>query len=168
MRYIFNNSHKFKALSEDMSKRVQAAELDIKGRRDQINALMKQLQDVKQGTPDFKQMDEEVTNRKADLAAQVELQKKNFLRSEAQIYYTVYQEVAQEVAYYAKSQNVTLVLRFNGDPMDEHDPQNIASQLNKPVVYHDSRIDITPIILDVLNKRFDQASRTGPVRIPRR
>lgn len=153
LKYVFDNHMRFKQMTEEMRRSVQAAETDINARKDRINSLIKQLEGVKKGTPDYKQLEDEITQQKADLNALVSNTKREFMRREAKIYYIVYQEIVQEVEYFAQQNRLTLVLRFNGDPIDENDPDLVAKHLNKQVVWHHRNIDITGLILDTLNKR---------------
>jgi hypothetical protein len=57
----------------------------------------------------------------------------------------------EQVKYYADKNGYLLVMRFNGDPYDENDPQALQKELNKAVLYYNKTIDITPIILDAVN-----------------
>ncbi len=153
LKYIFDNHIRFKQMTEEMRRSVQAAEADITARRDRINSLIKQLEGVKKGTPDYKQLEDEITQQKADLNALVSNTKREFMRREAKIYYIIYQEIVQEVKYFAEQQRLTLVIRFNGETIDESDPDIVAKHLHKQVVWHHPNIDITGIILETLNQR---------------
>jgi Skp family chaperone for outer membrane proteins len=161
MKYIFDEYLKFKAMTEEMKASVEAAETDLKGRGEQINKLAKQLKALRADSPEYKQLDEQITKMRVELQTDMSVQKKRFLESEAKIYYTVYNEISQEVKAYAEAKRLILVLRFNGDPINEASPDEIAKQLNKAVVYHHPSIDITPIILGALNQRY-QAMMTRP------
>jgi hypothetical protein len=55
------------------------------------------------------------------------------------------------VKYYAKRQQIGLVLRFNGEPVDPNRRDDVLREINKPVVCQD-QIDITPDILALLNR----------------
>ena len=96
-------------------------------------------------------MEEELAKKAAELNLRVSIQKKDFLEQEAKIYYNVYQEVIDCVKYHCDTNGVSLVLRFNGDPIDRNDPQEVLKELNKSVLYYNRAIDITPIILEKLN-----------------
>ncbi len=109
------------------------------------------LEGYNRNSTEYRQMEEDITKRSADLQVQVQLQKKSFFEREAKIYYTVYQEIMEQVKYHADKHGIVLVMRFNGDPLDENDPQGIQKELNKAVLYYNKVIDITPIVLDAVN-----------------
>ena len=77
--------------------------------------------------------------------------RKDFLEREAKVYYQTYLEVVDAVKYYAKRQNIGLVLRFNGEPVDPNRRDDVLREINKPVVVQD-QIDITPDVLALLNR----------------
>ena len=82
------------------------------------------------------------------------------MEREAKIYYTVYQEVNDEVKYYSDRNGITMVLRFNGDPVDVNNRESVMREINKPIVYQNG-VDITPKILEALNKRTPVANKGG-------
>jgi Skp family chaperone for outer membrane proteins len=157
LSYIFKNHERFKAMTEAMRGDVLRAEEALKARRTEIETLSKRLTDLgnelRKDSPEYKQLDADLTRKKIDLSTQVSQQKKEFLEKEAKIYYNVYQEVLDEVQFFAERNRISIVLRFNGDPITDSDPQEILKQLNKQVVYYNKGIDITPHILASLNKR---------------
>ena len=152
LTYVFKNHARFQALTQAMKDQVEAAEKQLSVERDQLQTLAKSLEQYKRGTPEYKQLEEQLITRQNDLQLRVNLQKKTFLEQEAKIYYTVYQEVLDHVRYYADQNGTSLVLRFNGDPIDRNDPQEVLKELNKSVIYYNRAIDITPIILERVNR----------------
>ncbi len=165
--YIFKNHGRFKGQMDEMKADVQRAETNVKTKRDEITKLAERLQEFRKGTQDYKQLEEELAKRQADLSVQVTLQKNQFLQREAEIYYNVYQEISQATEYYAKQHGIDMVLRFNGDPADVQRPDSILSFINKPVVYYQQSLDITPAILTELNRTAinpGPANRTAPLR----
>lgn len=155
--YIFKNHARFKGQMEDMKADVERAEQTVKAEREAIGKLVERLPEFRKGTPDYKNMEEELTKRQAELQVQVTLQKNEFLQREAKIYHNVYQEIWQVTDYYAKQNGIDMVLRFNGDPVDAERPDSVLAFINKPVVWYQKQLDITPAVLQELN-------RNAPVR----
>ena len=143
----------------DMKADVGRAETQVKAEREALRKLVERLKEFRKGTPDYKALAEEITKRQADISVKIRLQKEEFLQREAKIYYNVYQEILQEVDYYAAANGVTLVLRFNGDPADITEPETIIRDINKQVIWYTKNRDITPVVLDRLNQR---AYHPGP------
>ncbi len=166
--YIFKNHPRFKDMMNDMKADVERAEADVNRERDTIRKLAEKLDDFRKGSPDYKAMEEEIARKEADLSVKVQLQRKQFLEREAKNYLTVYQEIEQEVNYYCQNKNIDMVLRFNGDPADANKPDSVLSYINKPVVWYQKDRDITPIILDSLQKRSGMpagGNRMGPTAV---
>jgi Skp family chaperone for outer membrane proteins len=163
--YIFKNHARFKGMMEDMKADVERAEAHVKSERETINKLVERLQEFRKGTPDYKQMEEDLAKRQADLAVRVNLQKGDFLQREAKIYHNVYQEIWQAADYYTKQNGIDMVLRFNGDPVDVERPDSVLTWINKPVVCYQKQLDITPAILQELNRT---AVNPGPAAVPAR
>ena len=148
LTYIFKNHSRFQALTNDMRRDVDNAENSLKAERDAFQQLTARLEEFKKGTNEYKQLEEEIARRAADLQLKINIQKRTFLEQEAKIYFSVYQEVLNHVKTYAESNGISMVMRFNGDPIDTSDPQEVLKELNKSVIYYNRAIDITPIILE--------------------
>ena len=163
LTYIFANHIRFKALVEDMRKDVEAAENDLKGAKENIEKLAESLDNYNKASKEFKELEEDLAKRQADLQVQVNIQKRNFMEQEAKIYLSIYREVLDHVKHHAEKYGINLVLRFNGDPIEGDDLQGVMRELNRQVVYHNRSIDITPIILEACNAGAGTAStRTRP------
>jgi Skp family chaperone for outer membrane proteins len=159
--YIFENLPRFKQMMNEMKTDVDSAEQGVKKDRDAIKQLADRLEGYK-GTADYKALEEEIAKRNADLAVRIQLQKKEFLQREARIYHNVYKEITQEVDYYCQQNNIDVVLRFNGDPVDVDRPDSVLAFINRPVVSYAKDRDVTPIILDRLVKRSPAATTANP------
>lgn len=167
--YIFKNHPRFKANMTEMQNDLQQAEAQFKAERDQIRQLAEQLKQF-EGTRDQKAAEEDLVRRQTELATKIQLQKKEFYQREAKIYYNAYQEILQVVAYYCQANNISMVLRFDGDPVKVENPEDVLRFINRPVVFHQKQQDITPIVLQQLNRDTvnpnQNATRPG-VYVPR-
>jgi Skp family chaperone for outer membrane proteins len=143
---VFKEHGRFKAAMNDLEIKVKQAEQQVKQERDTIKNLSERLKDYRAGSPEYKQLEEELAKRQSDLSVQVALQRKEFLQQEAKIYHTVYQEIEQEVQYVAASNGIAVVLRYSGEPVDAEKPDDILRDINKSVVWYSDGLDITPII----------------------
>ena len=150
--FIFKEHLRFKASMDQMKADVERAEADVKSIRTNIMRLAKQLDELNKGSLDHKKLEEEITQRQANLAVRVQLQKNEFLQREAKIYFQTYQQVLYTVENYAKRNGISMVLRFNGDPVDMAVPQSVLQHINKPVVWYAQDRDITKVVLDELNR----------------
>jgi Skp family chaperone for outer membrane proteins len=151
LNYVFKNHAGFKAAKSELQAAVDMAQLDIKTRQEKLKQMQARLQEYQPGSPDFKTLETQLTKELADLNLSVQLERKRFIEREAQMAYDLYKQVLDEVTLYCRQNGIRLVLRFNGEPLDMNKPEHVAEQLNRNVVYHESTIDITPVILQRLN-----------------
>ncbi len=162
--YIFKNHRHFKATMDSMKKEMEGIEADLKADREKIAALEQERNTYGAGTPDYKQRDEEVARQMAEFNLKMGRLRKDFLEREAKVYYQTYLEVVDAVKYYSQRQNIGLVLRFSGDPIDPNRREDVLREINKPVVMQD-KIDITGDILVLLN-RDQPAPPSGTPGVP--
>jgi Skp family chaperone for outer membrane proteins len=159
--YIFKRHERFKATMESMKTEMQGIETELKSDREKIAALEQERNQFGAGTPDYKKRDEEVARQMAEFQLKMGRLRKDFLEREAKVYYQTYLEVVDAVRYYAKRQNIGLVLRFNGDPIDPNRREDVLREINKPVVVQD-QIDITGDILVLLNRDNQNVTPSTP------
>ena len=95
-------------------------------------------------------MDEEMAREMAEFNLKMGKLRKEFLEREAKVYYQTYVEVGEAVEVYAKRQDIGLVIRFNGEPVDPNRREDVLREINKPVVVQ-NQIDITPDVLALIN-----------------
>jgi Skp family chaperone for outer membrane proteins len=161
--YIFKNHARFKQQMEAMKGKVDAAEAELKRDQEDYKRMAEQLKQYQPGSPDYKKTEDDMLKKQGELNLKVSLQKKDFMEAEGRIYFNVSREIDDAVKQLAAKNNITLVLRFNGDPVDPVDRNDILRGINKPIVYYDPRMDITPYVLQDLNR--SAAAGTGPVGV---
>jgi outer membrane protein len=154
-----------------MKNDVKQAEETVNAEKTKILQAEKARDEFAKGTQDYRLRDEEVTRAKAELAVKVQSQRNDFLQREAQIYNTVYQEILQATDYFCRQNNIDMVLRFNADQVDPNRPDTVLAFINRPVVWYQQYLNITPNILNDLNRtpinRGPGDGRGGPVsRVP--
>jgi len=149
--YIFKNHARFKAQMDKMRDEVMAAENGLKAERDRINGLVEQLKGFNPGTPEYKKLEAEVAKAQGEFNVTAQLQKKDFMDREASVYHDVFGEIEQAVARFAQEHGIAVVHRFDGDPVDSGDRNQVLRGITKPLVYYDRSIDITPDVLRLLN-----------------
>jgi Skp family chaperone for outer membrane proteins len=156
--YIFKNHQRFKATMEAMKKEMETIETELKADREKISVQEQERNKYNVGSAEYKKMDEDIARQMADFNLKMGKLRKDFLEREAKVYYQTYLEVVDAVKYYAKRQNIGLVLRFNGEPVDPNRRDDVLREINKPVVVQD-QIDITPDVLALINR--DQQNSPG-------
>ncbi|HEX3869518.1 MAG TPA: OmpH family outer membrane protein [Pirellulales bacterium] len=173
--YIFKYHTRLQTMQNDLQRDIQAAEKEVQDARAAMQKLAERLDDYKKGSPEYKSLEEEIARRNSDLTLQVQVQKRNFIEQQARMFSTVYKELCEEVKVYCEASGVGLVMRFNGDPADYNDPEEIFRDMNKTVIYYNPSTDITPLILKKLNERIGSVptqpaagAPNGPAALPPR
>jgi hypothetical protein len=73
------------------------------------------------------------------------------MEREAKVYLQVYSEIEKAVEQFAREHRIAVVHRFDGEPVDNSDRNQILRGITKPIVYLEPGIDITPDVLKMLN-----------------
>jgi Skp family chaperone for outer membrane proteins len=167
---IFKGHDLFKQRMTDLQGDMERAEQAMKKEADSLRALREKLNNYRAGTPDYNDLEAKVAKDSADLNVRYQLQKKEFAKAEAKIYYSVYQEIQQEVNAFAQANGIGAVLKFSSEASDPEKPDEVLRDLNKPVIWWARNLDITQVILESLNKRSLRPAdqRSGPTSLPRR
>ena len=150
---IFKKYSVFQAEVQVMKKKVEATEARLQAEVEQVKKLAEGLKGLNRGTPEYQRLEAQVAQKRADFTVQAQLQKKQFLEKESEIYYKTYQEIKSLVRLYCQNNGISLVLRFNAEQTDNKRsrPERLRA-MNRPVVYEQG-IDITLVILDELERR---------------
>lgn len=152
IEYIFKNHHSFKQQMDQLKQQMEAADADARRDQEELRKLAEQVKQYGEGTPEFKQKEAELMKRHGDLNLKVSLMKKEFMEKEGRVYFNVSREIDDAVKVIANKNGIVLVVRFNGDPVDPNNRNDIVRNIGKSVVYNDPRMDITPYVLHELNR----------------
>lgn len=147
--FVFKNYPQFTSQIEALKKEMETADGALKQDHDRIVALEEQRNTMKPGTDQFKQLDEQLAQQKAQFSIKQGTVRRDFLEREAKIYYQTYSAVSDAVKHFAQQQNIGMVLRFNGDQIDPNQREDVMRAIMQPIVFQNS-IDITPDVLLVL------------------
>jgi Skp family chaperone for outer membrane proteins len=160
IEFLFKNHPRFKQYVTDWQADLERADGLLKNERDLIKKLQDRLNDYRPGTQEYKDMEEQVVTKQADLSARVTLQRKDFLKQEAKIHYSIYQQIQEEVDAFASANGVLAVLVFDRERMDPEKPETIQKGLRNQVLWYHKNLDISLYILDNLKRRAGPA-QTG-------
>lgn len=159
MAYVFKNYDKFTALTESLQNEIEDSDAQAQQLISQIKQSETKLAsgELQEGSPDFLNIESAILDRQTRLQTLRRQAQREFLKQEADLYKTVYLEVEDAVQRYARYYNYTLVLRFNRERVDAaENPRDVINGMNRQVIYHRSRDDLTDPILNYLNDRWRQ------------
>jgi Skp family chaperone for outer membrane proteins len=161
--HIFKNHAGFKQAMDGMKKEVEAFEAELRKRGKEIEGLREQMRNFKSGSPEYKGIEEKMAKRAADGQAQTQLKRRDFLEREAKIYYDIYMEIGAAVAQFSQRNGISLVVRFNSAPIEGTDRNSVLEGVNRAVVFQQN-LNITPMVLQMLNRRVADANKRAPVK----
>jgi Skp family chaperone for outer membrane proteins len=165
--FILKNHAGFLQRSEEFRQQWEGRETDIKAKQDSARKLAMQLNDFQKGSAKYKELEEEVAKRTAELQLEINLTKKKFQESEAKLFYDAYKQIYNEVRLHCEQNNIMMVIKFNGEPPNPDNPEEIGAEMfNKQTLYYNPGIDITPAILARLKSQLPQAAGGRSVTPP--
>jgi outer membrane protein len=157
MARVFKNYKKFENLREELKGDLTKSEEKFKLMAEQIRKEQGELKLLKEGSDEYAQKEKVILTHTTQAEAFRKGQQRDLIRREAQIYKTIYLEVADAVQKYASHFNFTLVLRFSSDDVEtQENPEEVMRGLNKQVVYYRPTDDITEKITRYLNSNYQR------------
>lgn len=158
MAYVFKNYQKFTQLREDLKAEIQVSEEEAKQKALALQDMQQKMKQFAEASPEFTAAEQQLAKASAEFEAFRRAAQREFLKKESQIYHTVYLDVTDAVARYAKYYKYNLVLRFNREDLDTENAQKLIEGMNRQVVHFEPENDITLSVTDYLNKKFTQTA----------
>ena len=165
--HVFKSYHKFNRLAEQMKDAVKDRDSELAQLRAELRRLLGQRDQHNPISQTYKSLEENVATKKAQLDLKADSARREFQQREANLYYQTYREVEAAVQQYAASAGFTLVLRTSrNDNVSPTQPQEVIKQVSRPVVFSLPGMDITDVIIEMLNRSGGRTQQfTGP-RLP--
>ena len=160
MAHVFKNYKKFEALRDELKDEIAGSEAKAKGMQEELAELQKSMKGLAEGGPEYTKAEQIIVKKAADFETFRRAASREFLKKESQIYLQVYNETSDAVKKYAKHYQYTLIIRFNREELDTENPQNLLQGMNRQVVYHQAEDDITPSVLEFLNRSYAKSTAT--------
>lgn len=166
--YIFKNHMRFQSELDAIRQELKQADAEAQEQQQAIKAMAEELKTLEPGSASYNQLDDRILQARSSFETDIMRKRKQFLLRETKLHYNTYREVMGEIQYYAQNNGIVMVFRFNGDEVDPNVPDDVVRYVNRPIVYHAERLDITPMILQRLNARAQTAnsSSSGYQRLP--
>jgi Skp family chaperone for outer membrane proteins len=161
VQYIFKNHLRFQQEIEFIKKDIDGFKAWATQQQQAMQTEAKKLEQFNPGTKEYKTVEENVARMRIENQLESAKRQKDFLEREAKIYYNIYQEVERAVADFAARNRIRLVLRYSNDEMDPTKRETIMQGINRLVIYQD-RLNITDMILDMVNRGTPPAAPVNP------
>ncbi len=157
LRAVLDQHPGFQAMKKDLRSFADMIQVDVRARRERVNKLIEQLKQLRPGSPEYKNLEAQITKERADLNVFISLKQKELLERETKMYYTAYVEVRQIVSQICRQYGIGIVLRFDSKPIDPNNSQSVLSHLNQRVFYHEKALDLTPLVIQQIKQRHSQS-----------
>lgn len=151
IKYIVDNHVRYEQDREGLKVHFEKKSTALNSEREAILKMEAELKKYKINSAEHVALEEKIQRAKAEWTLKANKLKKEFNKSEAQLLWNVYYEIKTETKRHCDLNGIGLVIQFNGDPIDSQQLQAVVVGVNRPIVYNNQKLDITPIILGALN-----------------
>jgi Skp family chaperone for outer membrane proteins len=167
LKYVVMNYGKWKQFTEQLKSQYKTYEDRVQALNTKLEGLKAQMQKATdQAQKDQIEKDAKSTQREMqDLADEA----KNTLgKKEADELVVIYKEIAAAVSRFAQANDIDLVMHYNDATTDTemNSPQNIQRKMVTgpctPLYYKPNEIDISTVVLQMLNQSYQAAGGTVP------
>ena len=164
--FIVKNHPTIKQQQTKIRDQVKAAQEDLVKRRENLVKDAEQLKDLKEGSPQFNQVQEKLAGQEAQLKLDMVRKEKELDGIEATMAIGFYKELQTLITSVAEHNQIDLVLRSNREEPNLNQPQSIQMALEKGVVYSKPTLDMTDLVLQMIQKQSPAAATTPTVGGP--
>ena len=161
MAVVAQNSVRLKQSMEALKADYKATAEELKKESEQGNRVTEEARKLPAGSPERKELEQKVLKMRADFELHGKKINDNTRERETKIVYGMLLELKEELARHAQANGEQLILRLDRTPPEQlSNPQAILAEIQKPIVYQRNS-EITPAILEALNRRGPAAPTAG-------
>lgn len=165
MAAVFNGYTKVEFIRKQIDGEYTQKKAELSKILSEGERLGKELEQLQPGSADFKDRDLKMTKIKAEFEAARESAQREFAQKEADSLATIYKEIQEVVAAVAKHNGLNYVVQVSNDPVSAADPRSALAAMSRTVVYAEGP-DVTQMVLNLLNQRYQQSSGAAPAAAP--
>lgn len=162
--YIFKNNTGIKAQVKEVEDNLKAFDSELQEKRDELKSAAEKLKAFAVGSSDYITQEEKVASMESKLRLDMARKRKELADREAKIYYDNYQHIAAGVKVLAQHYKINLVLRYNSEEMELEKGESVIRGVMKNIVYHDEALDMTPGVMQYLDKVLVANGGGNPTR----
>lgn len=162
MDAVFKGYQKVEFIRQQIESEAVARKADLNKIQAEAQQLAKQMEQLQQGTPDFKSYDSKLTELQAKFNAAKEQAQRDFAMREAEALAAIYKEIQAMVESVAKHNHMNYILRVSNEPVSGADPQSALAAMSRSVVWSDGSSDITELVVKLLNRQYEAAGGAKP------
>ena len=156
--YILKNLPAIKAHVSEVKADLEEEKRELKQRRDTLKQAVERLKTLEIGSAEYYQQEAYAAKLDSQLRLPRVHRHRGMSEAEARLYYDGYHQIAAALRAVATANNIQLVLNFSSEEMDLEQHASVERGVMKNVVYHDSVVNITNIVMEYLEARGKRAA----------
>ena len=147
---VFKANTDFEQRMQKIKAEADTLKAQIQQQQETIRSRAQQVGQYELGSPERNKLEGEIEQEQTSLRTRARQAETDLLNREAQIYYETYQQVQSTVANIASQYGISLVLRFDSEPINQTNRGEVIKGVNRSVVYH-HKLDLTNMVIRALN-----------------
>ena len=153
---VFKENQNFEAKMKAIKAEADGLKAQIQQQQDAIKAEAQELGQYEPGSAERNQMEATLEQKQTALRTKARQAEADLLNREAKIYYDTYQQMQSVVSNLASQHGISLVLRFDSEPIEATNRPEVIKGVNRAVVFH-RRLDLTNLVIGQMNPSVSQA-----------
>lgn len=162
MDSVFKNYEKVKVSSDDIAAKAMAKQNELQKLVADMKTLAEKQASLSPSSPEFKKLDQQLTQMKITGEAAQESARKELAQVEAEALSALYREIQSMTARVAAWRGMNYVVKVSNEQPSAADPQAVMAILSRTVVYSDPRNDITQQVVQFLNQEYRKVAAAQP------
>jgi Skp family chaperone for outer membrane proteins len=148
----FKGCKKFSAMMATIKEEIDVFDKHVEESTQEIKDLDDKIAKAPPGSDEEKELRLRLEFETKALQDRVALKKAEFLQTEAETYYEIYEEMQIAVRAVARRRKIDIVLRYNAEPIKREDRNSVLQGINRAVIIFPETNDITGAVVALLNQ----------------
>ena len=165
MDQVLKKYDKAKAMDEKLKSEVLVEQEKLSKLVEEAKSASEQIQRLKQGTPDFQKLADQLTDLKIRLEAGKQSAQERMETKVAESMTTILEDIKKVTAKVANKYNMVYVLRVSKAPVGGADQRSVGMSMAEPVVYSDPKADISDEVATYLNYYYKVSGGVAPTPV---
>lgn len=144
---VFKDNDVFNQRMEAIKQEAEQFKAKMEAEQSGIRQEAERLNEYTPDSTEFRNLEAELEQRTATLRTTARQTNTDMLNREAKIYFDTYSQMQEIVASIAGEYNITLVIRFDSEPIDRTNRGEVIKGVNRNVVYQ-KNLDLTGMVIE--------------------
>lgn len=132
---VFKDNPNFQSQMEGIRAEATQLKSTVEGQLAELQKQAEQLDQYQANSDKRRELERDLVTKQADIQTRARQAEADLLTREAKIYLQTYKEMEQVVAKLAEENNISLVLRYESQPINQDDRADVIKGVNRQVVY---------------------------------